>query len=55
VAKLVMPYRRSRFEARDDDVSERYRAEAASCQDQIGEAAIAYVEKATVATARQGE
>ncbi len=55
VPELVAPYRRCWFEAGDDDVAEGDRAEPASGQDEIREAAIAHVKKATVPTSRTGE
>ncbi len=55
VPQLVTPHRGSWFDARDDHVAERDRTEAASGQNEVGEAAIAHIEKAAVATAGQGE
>src|SRR5437773_4703874 len=55
VAQLVAPYRRRRFDAGNDDVPERDRAEAAPGQDEIRETAIADVEEAAVATSRESE
>ena len=55
VPQLVTPHRRRRFEARDDHVAERDRAEAASGQHEIRETTIAHVKKATVPTPRTSE
>jgi hypothetical protein len=52
---LVTPHRGRRFEARHDDVTEGDRAEAAPRQNEIGQAPIAHVKKAAVATSRTGE
>ena len=52
VAQLVTPDRGRRFEARDDHVAERDRAEATSGQNEIRETAIAHVEEAAVAPTR---
>jgi hypothetical protein len=53
VTELVSPNAGSRIGTRDDDVTERDRAEAAQSQDQMGETAVAHVEKAALAHARQ--
>src|SRR2546430_8481146 len=53
--QLVAPYRGRRFEARDDHVAERDRAEAPSGQYEVRETAIAYIEKAAVTTSGTGE
>jgi hypothetical protein len=53
--QLVTPHRGRRFEARDDHVAERDRAEAASGQNEIRKTAIAYVEEAAIATPRTSE
>ena len=53
--QLVTPHLGRRFEARDDHVTERDRTKAASRQDDIGEATIADVEKATIPAARTSE
>jgi len=55
VAQLVTPDRGRRFEARDDHVAERDRAEATPGQNEIRETAIADVEKAAVPTPRTSE
>jgi len=55
VAQLVAPYRRRRFDAGDDDVPERDRAEAAPGQNEIRQTAIADVEEAAVPTPRTNE
>jgi hypothetical protein len=53
--QLVTPHRGCRFEARDDDMTERDRAEAPARQDEIRETTIADVEKAAVAASRTSE
>ena len=55
VSELVAPHSGRRLEARDDHVAERDRAEPASGQDEIREAAVAHVEKATVLSPRPSE
>jgi len=55
VPQLVAPHRGRRFDAGDDDVPERDRAEASPGQDDIRETAIADVEEAAVATSRESE
>jgi len=55
VPQLVAPYRGRRFEAGDDHVAERDRAEAASSENQVRQTAIAHIEEAPVATPRTGE
>ena len=52
---LVTPYGWRWLDARDDDVAEGDRAEAAPRQNEIREPAIAQVEKAAVSTARASE
>lgn len=48
MAELVTPDRRRRLHVRDDDVTERDRAEATSRQDEIREPAVGHVEEAPV-------
>ena len=55
VPQLVTPNRGRGFEARDDHMAERDRAETASGQNEVRETAIAYVEKAPVAAPRTSE
>jgi len=55
VPQLVTPHRWRRFEARDDHVAERDRSETASGENEIRQAAIAHVQKATVPAARTSE
>ena len=55
VPQLVTPNRRRGFEARDDHMAERDRAETASGQNEVRETAIAHVQKATVAAPRTSE
>ena len=55
MTQLVTPHRRRRLDAGNDHVAESDRTEAASCQNEMCEAAIAHVEKAAVPTSRQGE
>jgi hypothetical protein len=52
VPQLVTPHRGRRFDARDDDVPERDRAESAPGQNEIGETAIADIEEASIAAPR---
>ena len=55
VPQLVSPHGRGRFDVRDDHVAERDRAKAATRQNEVGEAAIAHIEEAAVATQRTRE